>query len=74
MRQADIKPGRTFINWPETATRTVTAIRGEIVHFAEVRRDWRPAKDGCGLEQFARWAKKEVDHPLPERRIRRLPE
>jgi hypothetical protein len=35
MRQADIKPGRTFMNWPETATRTVTSIRGGIIYFTE---------------------------------------
>ena len=28
MRQADIERGRTYMNWPETATRTVTSIRG----------------------------------------------
>jgi hypothetical protein len=73
MRQADIKPGRTFINWPETATRTVTAIRNGIVHFKEVRRDWRPSRDRCRLDRFAGWAKREVEAPLPERRVRPLP-
>jgi hypothetical protein len=28
MRQADIERGRTYIKGPETATRTVTSIRG----------------------------------------------
>jgi hypothetical protein len=55
VRQADIKPGRTFINWPETATRTVTAIQNGIVHFLEVRRDWRYQGTGAAL--------------LPERRV-----
>jgi hypothetical protein len=73
MRQADIKPGRTFINWPDTATRTVTAIRNGIVYFREVRLDWRPPKDRCGLGQFRTWAKREVEAPLPERRVRPLP-
>jgi hypothetical protein len=41
MKQADIKPGRTYMNWPDTAIRTVTAIRNGIVHFKEVTRDWR---------------------------------
>ena len=48
-------------------------LRGETVYFKEVRRDWRPAKDMSGLGQFSTWAKKEVDHPLPERRIKPLP-
>ena len=30
MRQADIERGRTYVNWPETATRTVMSIRGGI--------------------------------------------
>ena len=75
MRQADIKPGCTSIgiNWPETATRTVTAIRNGIVHFKEVRRDWRAPRDRCRLDRFAGWAKREVEGPLPERRVRPLP-
>jgi hypothetical protein len=68
MRRADIKRGRTFINWPDTATRTVTTIRDEIDHFKEVRLDWRPPRDRCRFDRFAGWAKREVDHPLPERR------
>jgi hypothetical protein len=44
MRQANIKCGRTYMNWPDTATRTVTAIRDGVVYFDEVRRDWRPPK------------------------------
>ena len=39
MRRADIERGRTYINLPETATRTVTSIRGEIIYFTEVRHD-----------------------------------
>jgi len=35
MRQADIERGRTYINWPETATRTVTSIRGGIIYLAK---------------------------------------
>jgi hypothetical protein len=73
MRQVDIKAGRTFINWPDTATRTVTAIRNGIVYFKEVRRDWRPPRDRCRLDRFAGWAKREVEAPLPERRVRPLP-
>jgi hypothetical protein len=61
MRQADIKRGCTYMNWPDTATRTVTAIRDGVVYFDEVRRDWRPPKGRCGLNQFRGWAKKEVD-------------
>jgi hypothetical protein len=34
MRQADIERGRTYINWPETATRTVTSIRSGIIYFS----------------------------------------
>ena len=71
MRQANIKCGRTYMNWPDTATRTVTAI---VVYFDEVRRDWRPPKGRCGLNQFRGWAKKEVGAALPEHRIRPLPE
>src|SRR4051812_18833670 len=59
MRQADIKSGRTYINWPETATRTVTSIRGSIIYFSEVRHDWRPPRDRCRFERFAGWAKRE---------------
>jgi hypothetical protein len=64
MRQADIERGRTYINWPETATRTVTSIRGGIIYFSEVRHDWRPPRERCRFERFAGWAKREVDHPL----------
>ena len=53
MRQADIKSGRTYINWPETATRTVTSIRGAIIYFSEVRHDWPPPRDRCRFERFA---------------------
>src|SRR6476620_10898689 len=74
MRQADIERGRTYINWPETATRTVTSIRGGIIYFSEVRHDWRPPRDRCRFERFAGWAKREVEAPLPERRVRPLPE
>jgi len=74
MRQADIKRGLTYINWPETATRTVTSIRGGIIYFNEVRHDWRPPRDRCRFERFAGWAKREVDQPLPQRRVRPLPE
>ena len=73
MRQADIKRRRTYINWPETATRTVTSIRGGIIYFSEVRHDWRPPRDRCRFERFAGWAKREVEAPLPERRVRPLP-
>ena len=73
MRQADIKSGRTYINWPETATRTVTSIRGGVIYFSEVRHDWRPPRDRCRFERFAGWAKREVDQPLPQRRVRPLP-
>jgi hypothetical protein len=64
----------TFINWPDTGIRMVTAIRNGIVHFKEVRLDWRPPRDRCRFERFAGWAKKEVDAPLPERRVRSLPQ
>jgi hypothetical protein len=37
MRQADIERGRTYINWPETATRTVTSIRGGIARLATAK-------------------------------------
>ena len=73
MRQADIKSGRTYVKWPETATRTVTSIRGGIIYFSEARHDWRPPMDRCRFERFAGWAKREVDQPLPERRVRPLP-
>jgi hypothetical protein len=73
MRQADIERGRSYINWPETATRTVTSIRGGIIYFREVRHDWRPPRHRCRFERFAGWAKREVDQPLPERRVRPLP-
>jgi hypothetical protein len=73
MRQADIERGRTYMNWPETATRTVTSIRGGIIYFTEVRYDWRPPRDRCRFERFAGWAKREVEAPLPERRVRSLP-
>ena len=52
--------GRTYINWPETATRTVTSIHGGIIYFSEVRHDWRPPRDRCRFERFAGWAKREV--------------
>ena len=70
MRQADIERGRTYMNWPGTATRTVTSIRGGIIYFTEVRHDWRPPRDRCRFERFAGWAKREVDQPLPQRRVR----
>ena len=73
MRQADIERGRTYINWPETATRTVTSVRGGMIYFSEVRHDWRPPRDRCRFERFAGWAKREVDQPLPQRRVRPLP-
>jgi hypothetical protein len=53
MRQADIKRGRTYMNWPDTATRTVTAIRDGVVYFDEVRRDSRPPRVGAALISFA---------------------
>ena len=73
MRQADIERGRTYIKGPETATRTVTSIRGGIIYFSEVRHDSRPPRDRCRFERFAGWAKREADQPLPERRVRPLP-
>jgi len=63
VRQADIERGRTYINWPETATRTVTRIRGGIIYFAEVRHDWRPTRDRCRFERFAGWAKRQSAAP-----------
>src|SRR4051794_7065413 len=57
----------------ETATRTVTSTRGGIIYFSEVRHDWRPPRDRCRFERFAGWAKREVDQPLPQRRVRSLP-
>ena len=51
--------------WPETATRTVTSIRGGIIYFTEVRHDWRPRRDRCRFERFAGWAKREVEAPFP---------
>ena len=74
MRQADIERGRTYINWPETATRTVTSIRGRFIYFSEVRHDWRRPRDRCRFERFAGWAKRGVDQPLPQRRVPPLPE
>src|SRR3954467_13356379 len=73
-RRADIERGRTDINWPETATRTVTSVRSGIIYFTEVRHDWRPPRDRCRFQRFAGWAKREVDQPLPQRRVRPLPQ
>jgi len=53
---------------------TNTAIRNDIVYFKEVRRDWRPPNDRCRLDRFAGWAKREVEAPVPERRVRPIPE
>jgi hypothetical protein len=58
---------------PRRRPRTVTAIRNGIVHFKEVRRDWRAPRDRCRLDRFAGWAKREVEGPLPERRVRPFP-